>query len=352
MIDILIVLASADRRGAEIEGSAVASALRDRGLETQIVALSPARHGRELDVEVLGADALSLRTLKRLRRRMRHAKAVIAFGSTTLPACAIAGVGLRVPLVYRSIGSPGDWTRGGWHRRRTALLFRRVRKVAVLWDGAAEEFIRLYNVPPDDVVLIPNSRDPGVFNPASAEQKSEARAALALPTDGLVVAFIGALVAEKRPDLAVDCMSHLPDACLIVIGDGPLRSAIAAQAQEIAPNRVKVLGGLDDVTIVYQAADVVLLTSATEGMPGVLIEAGLCGLPAASAIVGAVTEMAATGTCIATFPPNASPEQVASAVLSASTRRDGARAARARIASIYGSGSVTSQWGALLNSLR
>ena len=95
---VLIVLTSNNRRGAEIEGSRLADELP---VEGSMRRRSPWRRGNGsslLDVPVLGSKPLGLSTLRALRSRARRFDVVIAYGSTSLPACAIALVGMQRPV--------------------------------------------------------------------------------------------------------------------------------------------------------------------------------------------------------------------------------------------------------------
>jgi glycosyltransferase involved in cell wall biosynthesis len=287
---VLVVLASANRRGAEIEGTELARQLSARGAEAHVVALAPSTGAVSLDVEVLGAAPLSKDTLRALRRRAKGHDVVIAYGSTTLPACAIALLGSRVPFVYRSIGDPTQWSRGGLHRLRTALLFHRAKRVVALWPEAGEAIGRLYRVPAKRIAVIPNARDEAHFRPPTDTERAEARARFGVPDDAKVVAFVGALSTEKRPLLAIEAAMLVDGAHLLIAGDGPLRSEVEAAAANHG-DRVHVLGSLPDVVPVLWASDVLLNTSSTEGMPGSLIEAAMCGLPIVATDVGAVRSM-------------------------------------------------------------
>ena len=62
-----------------------------------------------------------------------------------------------------------------------------------------------------------------------------------------------------------------------------------------ARSRIHFAGSLTDVAPALAAADVVVLSSRTEGMPGVLIEAGLSARPVVAYDVGAVSEVVADG---------------------------------------------------------
>ena len=179
---VLIVLASADRRGAEVEGLQLAAELSARGVVATAVACAPAAAGSAapLEVQVLGARPLSLGSLRALRRLARGVDVVVALGSSTLPACALALLGSRTPFVYRSIGDPARWVRGGWHRRRTGVLFRRAAHVIALWPGAAASIHELYGVSTDAITCIPNARPAAKTTPPS---RASARSAFGLPAE-------------------------------------------------------------------------------------------------------------------------------------------------------------------------
>lgn len=285
---VLVVLASADRRGAEVQGEALARSLAARGFAAEAVAVSPARGGAALDVEVLGGSWRSLRTLWQLRRRMRGAL-VVAHGSTALPAVFVASLAQPTTWWYRSIGDPAAWVRGSLHRFRTSLLMRRAGRVVTLWEGAGATVCALYGIDPDGVDVIPNSRDPGDFPPADTDRRAHVRGMLGV--DGPTVVFCGALSEEKRPLDAVEVIRGLDDVTLLVVGDGPLSGRVREAASSLPAGRVRLLGPVADVRLVLDAADALLVTSRTEGMPGVVIEALFCGLPVVATDVGAVRSM-------------------------------------------------------------
>jgi glycosyltransferase involved in cell wall biosynthesis len=286
--ELLVVVSSTARRGAQLQALALTDQLRAAGTSAQVVALAPAG---DLQVSALGPRPLAPTTLLALRRRAAVARLVVAFGSTTLPASAIALAGGDTPFVYRSIGDPAAWVRGDLHRRRTGFLMRRAAHVVTLWPDAAAAVIRLYGVRPERTSSVPNARDPRRFTPPSDADRQAARDALDLEARTIAVAFIGSLTAEKRSALAAEAVGRVPNARLLVVGDGPGRAELERRA-DVA---LTVLGRQADVRRVLHAADVVLSTSSTEGMPGALIEAALCGVPAVATDVGAVAAVVGGG---------------------------------------------------------
>jgi glycosyltransferase involved in cell wall biosynthesis len=87
----------------------------------------------------------------------------------------------------------------------------------------------------------------------------------------------------------------LPDFHFVFAGDGPERETLEKQAVLLAPGRVHFEGSVRDPATVFAAADLVLLTSSTEGLPAVLIEAGLRELPVVATDVGYVHDIAVDG---------------------------------------------------------
>ena len=86
-------------------------------------------------------------------------------------------------------------------------------------------------------------------------------------------------------------VAELAGSTLVVAGDGPLRGELSRLGDGVAPGRLRLLGSITDPERLLAAADVLLLTSATEGMPGVVIEALMRRVPVVATDVGAVRSM-------------------------------------------------------------
>jgi glycosyltransferase involved in cell wall biosynthesis len=292
-LNVLIVITSTQRRGAEIEGVQLTERLAASGYTTRVVALT--RGEGTLHVDVLGPSPTSPTTLRALRHAARTTDVVIGYGSSTLPACALALAGTRTPFIYRSIGDPAAWVRGGLHRRRTRLLFGRAAHVVTLSDSSSATIARLYDVPGARRDAIPNARGSDAFRPPSDDEHAAARRRWGVADRAGVVVSIGALTTEKRTWLAVEAAATTDRITLLVAGDGPERARVEAAAGHLPDGRVGLLGQIDDPMSLLHAADVLLLTSSTEGMPGVVIEAGLCGVPVVATDVGMLSELVDNG---------------------------------------------------------
>lgn len=293
----LHLVTASQRRGAEVFAADLVTALADLGHPGSLMALTAGPGGDELDVPVLGTSPFAPGTLRALRRAARAADVVVAHGSKTLPAVAAALVGAGRPFVYRSIGDPMAWSGRGVRRIRTALLLRRAARVVALWPGAADVLHRVHRIPLGTLAVSPNGVPAARCPVADARDRAAARATFGLPAaaDGLVVTYLGALSPEKQLDTAIRAVAALDGVHLLVAGAGRERAALEALAGEVAPGRVHFAGPVPGPHEAFAAADAVVLPSRTEGMPGVLIEAGLTGRAAVASDVGGVAEIVRPG---------------------------------------------------------
>ncbi|WP_371521160.1 glycosyltransferase family 4 protein [Kitasatospora sp. NBC_01300] len=301
----------------------------------------------DLRAAVLGSGRLRPGTLRALRAAARGADVVLAHGSDTLAACALALAGTRTPFVYVSVGHPRYWTANRLRRVRGGALMHRAAAVTTLTDEARAVLEGQFRLPDGKVHVISNSRAAESYPPADGRaDRRAARHALGLPADVLLVAWIGAIAPEKRLDLALDVLDRLPDVRLAIAGDGPLRETLARHP---AAARAHFLGALPDPAPLYRAADALLLTSDSEGVPGALIEAALAGVPAVATDVGWVREVVrdgATGALVAPGDPLALAEALAKVL--ACNRAGLGAAARAHALEHFELGAVVDAWQGLV----
>jgi len=122
--------------------------------------------------------------------------------------------------------------------------------------------------------------------------RAAAKAAKALK--GPVIATLGALIPRKGQSLVIEALAGLPGATLLLIGDGPDRAALAAQAQRLGlADRVRLLGSVPhaDLPGWLAACDVMALPSASEGLANAWVEALACGVPLVISEAGGAREL-------------------------------------------------------------
>ncbi len=347
-LDVLHVLSSDLRRGAEMFGYDLHVGLHARGVRSEICCLELGYGDRRLPVTALGGSRFSVAGLRALRQRAVRARVVVAHGSSTLLACGAGLVATGVPFIYLSIGDPRYWARTRWRRLRAGWLIRRAAAVVAISPSARDVLAGHYGLDVERVHVIPNGRAVERFTPADHDGKIAARHALGLPVDQDVVAIVGALSPEKRVDVAIAAVAQVPDLVLAVAGDGNERATLEALAELQAPGRVHFLGATDGPADVLAAADVLALSSDTEGVPGILIEAGLSGVPVVATDVGWVSDVVRPGVTGLLVPPG-EPGRLANSLQQALDRRDAlGKGGREHCVAEFDLADVTARWQGLL----
>jgi glycosyltransferase involved in cell wall biosynthesis len=140
------------------------------------------------------------------------------------------------------------------------------------------------------VHLIPNGISPKLHASRPIEELG-----LDLPTGVPRIAWAGALRAEKNPLRLIRAFAPLKDqAVLLIMGVGPEREAVLAEAERLnLGSSLRLLGARTDVRDIVMQCQVLALSSDTEQMPLVVLEAMDAGLPVAACAVGDVHRMVA-----------------------------------------------------------
>ncbi|HVQ35679.1 MAG TPA: glycosyltransferase family 4 protein [Candidatus Bathyarchaeia archaeon] len=116
------------------------------------------------------------------------------------------------------------------------------------------------------------------------------------PPAGPVAVTVGRLVEAKGLDVLLAAWrkvrDRVPDAHLVLAGDGPLRAALTEQAARLGlGGSVVFLGARRDVPDLLQRADVYVSASRTEGMSNALLEALASGCATVATRVGAAEDL-------------------------------------------------------------
>ena len=289
-MNILFALPGLHRfgRGAEVVFESVAQQIAVRG-EHRVTLVGSGEVRVDRAYQFIHVPAVSRERFERwpkmpfLRHEFMYEELTFAAGLARLPAVAEADVTMTCSYPYTNwalrrprgdkrpphvfVTQNGDWAaqQQGAEPRffsceglicTNPLYFERNRE---RWNSA----------------LIPNGVDPARFNPGP-QRKAE----LGLPTDRPVVLMVSALEPGKRVIEAMRAMADVPDAHLVVAGDGPLREEIDRLAADLLPGRfMRATFSHEQMPDLYRSADVFLHTKVRESFGNVYIEALSCGVP-------------------------------------------------------------------------
>ena len=247
-------------------------------------------------VKVLG-DVLTFITLVRLFRRLQpdivHTHTAKA-GVIGRVAALVARVPVRVHTFHGHL----------LHGYFGPLVTRTVILVEKLLAARTTALVAVGSQVRDELVSAGIGRvgqysviAPGVAAPRALSM-AEARRELDLAGSARVVLFVGRLTRIKRVDRLLDAfkevVNQLPDALLVIVGDGDLGDTLKAQAAPMG-DRVRFEGWKSDLASYYSAANVAVLSSDNEGLPVTLIEASMAGVPCVTTDVGSAGEVVLDG---------------------------------------------------------
>ncbi|MCP5213286.1 MAG: glycosyltransferase family 4 protein [Hahellaceae bacterium] len=113
-----------------------------------------------------------------------------------------------------------------------------------------------------------------------------------------VILSVGNLIPLKGHHIIIEALANIPNATLVIAGDGPEKQKLLDLAKALSvESRVVFTGrlGQSDLISQYQNASVLVLASEKEGWPNVVLEALACGTPVVATAVGGVPEIIQSG---------------------------------------------------------
>jgi glycosyltransferase involved in cell wall biosynthesis len=365
---VTYLITSSSIAGAQRQVHDIASSLRTRGWQVSIVSMLPIE-GAFADLQADGTPVASLdmrrgipdpRALLRLRQLLREWKPDILHGHMVHAnlLARFSRLLVNTPVVISTMHNQNEGPQ--WRYlvyRITDPLSEMTTTVSKL---AVEEAIRRHAVPRSKVRLIYNGIDSASYAwPRDMAVRRNAREALDVG-DRFMWLAVGRLDVEKDvPNmLAAFRLVHqrAQAARLYIAGTGPLEAEIRhGISQAGLAGHVVLLGLRSDVPALMQAADGYLLSSAWEGLPMVLLEAGASGLPIVATDVGGTRDAVIDGVS-GYVAPARHPEALADAAVelmgrTASEREAMGRAGREHVVRAFDLQAVASEWHDLYRQL-
>lgn len=264
-------------------GGPLGSAIRAAGVELVELGLGPTMVGRDF-LRCVREATEALRTRRvRVIQYFEWRSAMIA-----LLAARRAG-GCRIVAARRSV--PKEQ---GVQRWLAELAVRVADRIVV-----NAELLRPKGRAGERTDVIPSGVDTERFHPTAGNADAKERLGIAPGTP--LIGTVGRLEPRKGTATLLAATAALRaggrhDAALVVVGDGPLRAELEAEAARLGIGaQVRWLGDRSEVGAVLEALDVFVLPSRTEGMSNALLEAMATARPVVATAVGGTPEVIADG---------------------------------------------------------
>ncbi|HMS83088.1 MAG TPA: glycosyltransferase family 4 protein [Nitrospira sp.] len=206
-----------------------------------------------------------------------------------------------IPVIIHTIHGYGITpVQSRWVQRLLVMVERMTGWITTQWVAVSKADIRkgrTWRLFRNNVQLVRPGIDPRPFlKLAGNSDRNLLRRELGAPAGTRLIGTVACLKPQKAPEDFIEVaklvsVSH-PNVRFVLIGDGELRTTIESLiARYGLHDHVQLTGWRRDVPAILQALDIFLLTSHWEGLPRVLLEARVVGLPIVATNVGGADEV-------------------------------------------------------------
>jgi glycosyltransferase involved in cell wall biosynthesis len=205
------------------------------------------------------------------------------------PAAVALGRRFGVPVSIKARGSDvHHWGNAAATAGQVRAAGRHAAGLLAVSEAMKRDMVAM-GMPADHIRVHRTGVDLGQFAP---RDRGEAKAALGVR--GPLVVSTGALIERKGHDIVIEAIAALPNAHLLIAGEGAYRGVLEARIAALGlADRVRLLGAVPhgEMAALLAAADVMALASENEGLANAWVEALACGVPLVIPDVGGAPEV-------------------------------------------------------------
>ena len=250
---------------------------------------------RALDFTSFWRNLAAVRRLAGLARKLR-AEVIHAHVFEAYVWASLASLLTGVPLFRTVVARRRD---AQWWSPPVERLLGHLTRHLVAFTRTSRDELAGFGVTTRKISIVPNGVDPLWFEPTVEAEALAVREGLGLGNHR-IVGTVGRLHWHKNQQLflkaAAIVADRFPEVRFVIDGDGPLREDLEALRDTVGlSGRVTFTGLSPDVRRLMSALDVFVLSSVTEGVPTVVLEAMALGLPVVATAVGGVGEVIVDG---------------------------------------------------------
>lgn len=180
----------------------------------------------------------------------------------------------------------------GWITRYHDKGIRSYDRFIAVNQKIYDRFTNEFRIAPEKIDIIYSVVSKNILTSGKQYDPIEMKNKYRIPSDKNIFAFIGRLTAQKRPSLLVrlfDEINKLDDSNhFMIIGNGELNAEVKSQISQMNLQNVTMVDFVDDLGEIYCFLSGILFVSAYEGLPIVILEGLMKGVPVLSTDVGDV----------------------------------------------------------------
>lgn len=301
-LKILHLIQKPQNRGAETFASQLANHQIKSGNRVKMVSVfsGTANLPWKGEIESLNASAklrfLDYKAWKKLNDIIKEFKPDIiqANAGDTLKYAVISKkiFGWETPLIFRNASEVGRYLNKNYQKEINSFFYRNISAVASVSNASKTDLLHHFAFLENKTEVIPIGLE-----------KTTIQASFIFPDKNKNIIHVGGFSFEKNHKgllrIFEQVLLQQENVYLHLVGDGPLRESIEKEVSlQNLQDKVKFYGFVDNALPMISKADVLVLPSIIEGLPGVLLEAMYYKTPVIAYNVGGISEIVNTDTGI------------------------------------------------------
>lgn len=302
---ILHLIQKKQLRGAEVFTSQLSNHIKNMGNEALVVPVFKGDatlpfSGKIIELEATASKKYwDIKGWKNLARIIKNEQPDIiqANAGDTLKYAIFSKLlfGWKQPVVFRNASTISLYIKSNFVKKLYGFLFSKTEKIISVSQASALDFAKLFPHCKNKITVIPIG-----IEEETAETKTSLNPFKSLTSSGPVLVHVGGFSFEKNHKGLIEIFKRVskcfPGATLHLVGDGPLRNEIEniVQQQNLSSN-ILFHGFQKDPLRFISHADVLMLPSIIEGLPGVILEAFYCKTAVVAYNTGGIKEIVIPG---------------------------------------------------------